>query len=220
LSDEENVDDDIGFNQTVHIDNVVGTLEVHSVLPVSTSVYAVTKSGKKKLCENQPNWRKQEPIYTKFENTPSSTSTISVNDEGKLNDFKNHSSTELFEELFDDERTFGVNRPSAATSSGNAVSNLRFDKIKHLFEKREEQRRCRSKDNVLQLKCRSWVCYRKDVRKDILHIYSENDSLSYSLIAQLANCSRWTVKRTVKKMPGGFSMKDKPRSSRPEGSSD
>ncbi|KAF2906103.1 hypothetical protein ILUMI_00074 [Ignelater luminosus] len=187
LSDEENVDHDIGLNQTVHIDDVVKTLEVHTVLPVSelqstTSAPAVTKSGakKRKLCENQSNWRKQEPIYTKFENTPSSTSTVSVNDEGKLDDFKNHSPTKLFEEFLDDEvcslvvtetvrqmhgpnslsllecrrfvattflkRTSGVNRPSAATFSGNSVPDLRFDKIEHFIGKKEKQRRCRSKD--------------------------------------------------------------------------
>ncbi|KAF2899694.1 hypothetical protein ILUMI_06479 [Ignelater luminosus] len=57
---------------------------------------------------------------------------------------------------------------------------------------------------------------REYVRKDILRMYSENDSLSYFLIAQQANCTRWTVK----KMREGFSVKDKPRSGRPEDPSD
>ncbi|KAF2879285.1 hypothetical protein ILUMI_26886 [Ignelater luminosus] len=61
---------------------------------------------------------------------------------------------------------------------------------------------------------------REAVRKDILQIYSENDSLPYSLIAQQANCLRWTVKRSIEKMREGFSVKDKPRSGRPEGPSD
>ncbi|KAF2905312.1 hypothetical protein ILUMI_00866 [Ignelater luminosus] len=58
---------------------------------------------------------------------------------------------------------------------------------------------------------------REDERKDILIIYSETDSLSYFLIAQQANCSRWTIKRIIEKMRGGFSGKDKPQSGRPEG---
>ncbi|KAF2882496.1 hypothetical protein ILUMI_23680 [Ignelater luminosus] len=61
---------------------------------------------------------------------------------------------------------------------------------------------------------------RKDVSKDILRIYSENDFLSYSLIAQQAECSRWTVKHSIEKMREGFSVKDKPRSGKPEGPSD
>ncbi|KAF2902676.1 hypothetical protein ILUMI_03512 [Ignelater luminosus] len=57
---------------------------------------------------------------------------------------------------------------------------------------------------------------REDVLKDIWRIYLENDSLSSFLIAQQANCSRCTIE----KMRGGFSVKDKPRSGRPEGLSD